>query len=476
MEYHKVRTTGLKGWHHEVFFRETGWPLASQPTQDAIDTLAAKARFDGDEKPVFVRMAEHGGNIYVDLGGEDWQAVKVAPGGWEVVTDPPVKFIRRRGMNPLPYPVEGGDIVELRQFVNVKDDSDWILFVGWIIGAFHPTGPYPILDLDGEQGSGKSTASRMLSEFIDPREASLRSAPREERDLVICAKNSWLIAFDNLSAISGWLSDALCRLSTGGGFGTRQLYTDDEETLFSGKRPILFNGILPLANHADLGDRTIAMTLPTVPDNERRTESELWAAFDEAKPRIFGAILTAVSVALNRRDGVTLERPPRMADFARWVVAASPALGWDGKAFLRAYASNQQSVIERTIENSLVGPAIVKLIEAAGQWEGTATKLLHDLESVSTVREQRRKGWPTTPEGLSNALRRIAPSLRRIGFSIEFVREPGGKRRRIIRLDWVRKQPSQPSQPSRNQPDDTKNADSSGQYRDGSGQLRDSCP
>ena len=60
---------------------------------------------------------------------------------------------------------------------------------------------------------------------------------------MIAATNGWVVALDNLSHLSTWLSDALCRLATGGGFSTRELYTHDEEKLFDAQRPVILNGI-----------------------------------------------------------------------------------------------------------------------------------------------------------------------------------------------------------------------------------------
>src|SRR5207244_10836666 len=90
-----------------------------------------------------------------------------------------------------------------------------------------------------------------------------RSAPREEHDLVLAATNGWVVGLDNLSRIPEWLSDALCRLSTGAGLGRRQLYTLADEALFAVKRPILYTAIAEVgAGRGDLADRQLAVSLP----------------------------------------------------------------------------------------------------------------------------------------------------------------------------------------------------------------------
>ena len=74
---------------------------------------------------------------------------------------------------------------------------------------------------------------------------------------MIAARNSWVLAFDNVSSVPDWLSDAFCRLSTGGGLATRMLYTDDDEILFDAQRPVLLTGIEEVATRGDLLDRSL---------------------------------------------------------------------------------------------------------------------------------------------------------------------------------------------------------------------------
>jgi hypothetical protein len=79
--------------------------------------------------------------------------------------------------------------------------------------------------------------------LIDPNAAPVWALSREGRELMIAAHNGYLLAFDNLSGLPRWLSDALCRLASGGSFAVRQLYMDEEEVLFQAARPVLLNGI-----------------------------------------------------------------------------------------------------------------------------------------------------------------------------------------------------------------------------------------
>jgi hypothetical protein len=210
-----LKVKGFRRWLARLFYEEYDKAPGSQAIQDALGVLEGKAIFDGDAFPVYTRLAEHNGAVYLDLGDITWQAVEITSSRWQVIGTPPVKFRRAAGMLPLPEPVRGGTLAALRPFVNVGSDDDWRLLVSWLLCALRPTGPYPVLVVYGEQGSAKSSLVRVLRALVDPNKAALRTTSREERDLVIAATNGWLIALDNLSHLPDWLSDALCRLAAG---------------------------------------------------------------------------------------------------------------------------------------------------------------------------------------------------------------------------------------------------------------------
>src|SRR5262245_27613663 len=211
--------------------------------------------------------------------------------------------------------------------LNVKTDDEFVLTVAWLLAALRPIGPYPVEALAGEHGSAKSMRTNFLRALVDPNSVPLRAPPRSEHDVYIAARNSHVLAYDNASGLPDWLSDTFCRLATGGGFSTRELYTDQDEVLFASKRPIILNGIDDIATRPDLADRCIVQTLAAISDKKRELESELWAKFEQKRPHILGALLDAVSHGLKALPDVKLDRKPRMADFAQWVTACEGALG-----------------------------------------------------------------------------------------------------------------------------------------------------
>lgn len=382
-EVWSLRSRGFRQWLARLFFQTKAKAASSETMSAALSTLEGFALFGAEdgtaiEHRVNIRVAESSGKIYLDLCDSAWRAIEIDPDGWRPIENPAergVYFRRARGMKALPIPEPGGSLTDLKRFINFASDDDFVLIVAWLIGALHPRGPYPILGLNGEHGSAKSSASRYLRMLVDPNISVARAAPKKEEDILIAASNSWVVSFDNLSYISRQLSDALCRLSTGGGLSKRELYTDGEEYILDAKRPQIFNSIEEVATAGDLVDRLVTSTLNQIEDSGRREESSLDREFDEARPKILGALLDAVSTALRNRDSVKLKRLPRMADFARWVVAAEPACPWKPGEFLSAYMRNRDDANVTVLESSIIYGALVAL----GDFEGTSTGLLEAL-------------------------------------------------------------------------------------------------
>lgn len=418
------------------FFGEHGRAPNTQLLTDALNTIRAIAVYHGPEMAVFVRIAEHEGDVYIDLGNESWDAVRVTPEGYQVVPRPPVGFVRKAGFAPLPYPHAGGTIEELRTFLNLATDGDFMLVAAWTAFSLSPWGPFPVLVLQGEQGSAKSTTVRVLRSLVDPAVEPLRALPKNERDLAIAAGNAWVLAFDNLSGIRDQLSDALCRLATGGGFATRMLYTDDEEMIFSAKRPIILNGIDDIATRGDLQERSLLVSLPSIPEERRVEEAAFWADFEAAKPRIFGALLEGVSAALRDAESVRLERKPRMADFAVRATAMEACFGWEPGFFVEIYEANRQQASETLLANEPVADAIEKLLEWEGEfpWSGTATELQKALGRYADDEIKRSRAWPKGPQALSRRLNRIAPALRAAG--IGYTENELGHRKKKVKTVW----------------------------------------
>ncbi|HEY8127646.1 MAG TPA: hypothetical protein VIF39_02885 [Hyphomicrobium sp.] len=445
-----IRAKGFRRWLLHRFLEATNGAPSSEALHSALNVIEAKAHFDAQERPVHVRVGGLDGRLYLDLCDTAWRAVEIDATGWRVIEKPPVRFRRTAGMKPIPIPMPGGSVKMLRSFLNVQTDADFVLVVAWALACLRDHGPYPVIVLSGEQGSAKSTFLAILRALLDPNTAPLRALPRGDRDLFITASNGHVLAFDNVSTLPDWISDTFCRLSTGGGFAVRQLFTDQDEVLFDATRPVILNGIEDIVSRSDLADRAVLLKLEPIPEGRRRPAQELWEAFEAERPRILGVLLDAAARGLSELPRTRLDKLPRMADFALWATACETAL-WPSGTFWTAYCGNLDEAVEIVIEADPIAAAVRIMMATRKEWIGTATELLGVLVEIVSEREVKAQSWPGSARALAGRVRRAATSLRKVGVDISFGRE-GRERSRLIYMIAQSSSPEneqvQPSAPS----------------------------
>ena len=271
-----IRSRGFNRWLARAFFDETNGAPGSEAMAAALNVIEAKAHYDADERQVHTRVARLDDKLYLDLCDAGWRAVEIDAAGWRIVDTPPVRFRRASGVLPLPVPERGGKIDDLKPFLNVRSDRDFVLIVSWALAAFLDHGPYPVLAFAGEQGTSKSTVSKILRALIDPNTASLRALPRNDRELFISATNAHMLVLRQRVGLQPWLSDTLCRLSSGGGFSVRSLWTNNDEVLFEAARPAILNGIDDIITRPDLADRSLFVTLELISEQSAGRTANYW--------------------------------------------------------------------------------------------------------------------------------------------------------------------------------------------------------
>ncbi len=443
-----LKSTGFKAWLRFQYYSRTGRAPKADAFNQALDTLDAKARFEGPSAPVSLRRAEHGGKIYIDLCNEAWQAIEIDTNGWRIVDEPPVHFIRRRGMLPLPEPVHGTGIDELRPFLNGATERDFVLMVMWLLSALSPSGPYPLLAVTGGPGTAKTTTGRLLRDLFDPNAGKVRRVPKSEEDLFVQAAASACLVFDNLSSIAEWLSDALCTIATGASYTKRQLHTDSDEIILTVTRPVLITSVAEVVTRTDLASRAVIVNLAVIEDGKRMTEREFNAALEKARPRILGALLDAASHGLVTMPKLHLDNLPRMADALKWAHACE-GKWWQPGKIIDAYMGCADDAVDAVLESD---PALVALrafitkqdffMSDDGDqtefryWKGSGEALLGALTSFAPEGALRNKQcpWPADATRLSGRLSLASPALRQRGITIERGRDPGGSRKRWIAI------------------------------------------
>jgi hypothetical protein len=401
-------------------------PISATAMTEAKAVIRSIARNAPDPVTPALRVGGKDGEIWIDLCRKDWTLVRVTAEGWSLFNKglPNVAFIRKQGMLELPIPERGGDIRDLRRFVNVKKDG-FILSVGWSIGAFWPNGPYASVMVCGEAGAAKTTTCLTMLRITDPHFSDLTPLPKNIDDLYVAAYNRRVLGFDNISYITVEQSDALCRLATGGGYTRRQLYTNADLFMMKACCPILLNGIPPdLADKSDIADRSMVLELVFLEDDEWRGDNEFWADFKAMQPKLFGALLDGLVGALAGSSGIDLSGLGRirMIDFAKAAEAGCRRLGFAEGEFLHAFVHNQRRAMRIAFANDVVAQAIDQLLKKYPQgWRGNTTKLFAKLNTTTDTAVLQDKRWPKSAAWFGRNLRRSATVLRRVcGISIQF--------------------------------------------------------
>ena len=437
-----------------TFFREEYYAQHGQFPQEAIlrlvrDILDRRvSRRAGASPPVAIRVAggqaEHAHEpgqpqafrevLALDLGRRSPAApdsvLEIDADGWSVNHSSGFAFVRPRGYRTLPLPEPAGPeaLTELKDLLRV-DDHDWLRILIWLLAAMRPTGPYPMLLLQGETGSGKSQAARMLRALLDPSGVPFQPLSTNPNSQ---ANQTWIQVFDHVTAMPKEVSSALCRLSGSAGYN---IVRGSSPMTVSLARPILMTVPTGASGAAwtprgDLLDRMLTVTLPPLTPETTRPESEIAERFAKARPKILGALAQAVSVAMSRVDQIHLESYPRNAEAAVWAIAASPALNTSPQSLQQALEQKSQFQIPKD-------PLLQKLatfMATQDHWQGTATQLKLELDLSDA------------PNHLSRKLKEVQETLQVEGIEVAF--PPRQENGQLIRITNVHKTKLQRTCPS----------------------------
>lgn len=413
----KISDEDFKLWVMKQYFDRTGKALTDSNLKAILNSLKAEALFVGNMHNLNVRVAIHDNSYWYDLG--DGRAVRIDSKGWEIVDEPPILFKRfahqQIQVEPINAPCDA--IYDVFKFVRIKDNYSRLIFIANLVASLVPDIPHPIDVFYGVKGSSKTTAIKIKKGIIDPSTMSSMGPPRYPNDFIQACSHHWYIGIDNLSKLPEWLSDTLCRLVTGEGSSKRQLYTDDDDIIYSFQRCLSLNGINTVADKPDLLDRALLFELETILPDERKTEYELWAEFEKLKPIILGALFSLLSKAIAEYSKFKLKEKPRMADFAQWGCAAARALGMNEEEFLRAYQRNIIIQNDEALEGSPIAQVILVFMKDKPRWEGTPTALFEIVKRYAESNGIDSKD-PKFPKGVNMIWKRIQvvqPNLREIG-------------------------------------------------------------
>jgi hypothetical protein len=387
-----------------------------------VRTVATRARRSQHERKVFVRRGWHEGVLYIDRAAPDGSVIRVGATGWDVIPldQCPVRFQFDVSMGELPVPLPGGTVGALWRFVRVQRHQDRHVVSGFTIGCYAPHGPFSGLAVYGQYGSSKSLMLELVASLIDPSKVSPGTMSDSEENTLIHAQRAALLPYDNLTDLTDDQANTLCRVVQGAGFRTRLLYSNSGEAILTAELPVICNGITQFIVRPDLADRFTTVTLERIPDDERITRQKIRDAFEQERPELLGALLSAIAGGLARIDFQEPNRLPRLADHAVWVSRCERGLGMADGDYLRALEASARTAARDAVGADFLGLAVLEMQQAraGAAWQDTPEKTLAEIAGRVTEKVRRSKDWPQNAVWLTRRLRPLVPVLARLGIEV----------------------------------------------------------
>ena len=248
------RSIKFERWVCGTYYKETGRTIGSEVLNEVCMNLESRAIFDGETKTLELRVTKDPNDdleYYYDLTNPKGEVVKITPDGWSVEqsNNVPIMFRRFSSQKAQVYPSKSKDYPvdifdQFFNLVNISGDKGKRLVVKcYIIALFIPEISKAALMVHGPQGAAKTAFNELIKSLVDPSPLRTLNPPRDEDRLVQQLFHNYIVYYDNVTYLKGWLSDALCRATTGTADSKRALYTNDDDILYQFIRCVGVNGI-----------------------------------------------------------------------------------------------------------------------------------------------------------------------------------------------------------------------------------------
>jgi hypothetical protein len=431
LEIMPLESSKCKFYLAKLFRGYTGRVPGKDAINNAINSLASKAVFDGQTIPLHLRVAcgspanrSKPDCIYYDMTDAQGRIIEISTGGWRIIrgTDANVPILfKRHNQMPQAEPdinYESDIFDRFLSLTNVKKEHRQLVKV-YIVSLLIPDIAHAILNIHGPKGAAKSFLLRLIKMLIDPSRPILLSLHKDMREFIQQVSHNYLAFYDNVKYISQDLSDEICRCVTGSGSTKRELYTDDEDIVYEYKHCLSLNGINIALTESDALDRGLMIDLEEINDENRKKESDLLAEFEAMRPKVLPYILDIVVKAMQIKRTLHLPALTRMADFSEWGEAISRAIGYDKMSFIRALYENRREQNTVAVEESIVGFILVKFWQdyykhTCSTYEWSPAQLyaaIVEFAGSNDININNRQ-FPKTPAVLVKKLNVIKPNLK----------------------------------------------------------------
>lgn len=409
------------------------------PTGDEIANIRRLARYWASKnlRDIGVRVSRFEDGFIYDPIRQDGKVYFITKSGYELKAPEIPYTVSYTGM--LEAPIEDGTIQDHLSLIRLwhLDQKSEILSMGLDFSRFIPDIPHAIENIDGPHGAGKTSYTETKRSIFDPNGAPTQSLKFDERDLSISAVHQGMLSFDNVNtAMPDYISDIVCRLTTGQGFRTRELYTNMGEVILKLKRPIIINGINRASYKPDFIDRECPIHLGVMPESRRLTDAEIRAKAEMLIPKVRGYLISIIPRAMELYSQVEAElkgKLPRMADFVIWAECGIRAMGFPALSFFEAYTEAKHNETVDVARETLLINAIQALMIKREQWEGTTSDLLEALGPLVTEGQRKSKSFPKDARRLGRIIKELEPTLREIGLEITEDNSDKSERKKVIK-------------------------------------------
>lgn len=419
-------------------FRNTVFRVYTEVNQEVpptnIDTriigqLASYANL-AKEAMISRRIVNDEHSLYYVLN--DNEILSVDSSGCKITThNPDNVFFLKKDLLPQVTPdfsSPSEDLPELLSAIFNVDDEQMPLLIASILSFFRQDINSPILVLKGSRGSCKSSCARIIINIINPSKVDLISFPDREDSLVASLSNSDLVAFDNVEKISESMSSKLCIAVTSGYTTKRKLFTDNTEIAICIRSNVIMTCIDNVVEKSDLAERSNIVHLERV--SVYREEKEINDKVKTLMPAILGSIFNTLAKVFEIQDTIKLSKPPRMADFAFFAIAAMKAMGIDENDFLELYCHNVAEAISVCATDDPLITCIEKILNetATGVIDMSSEQLLERIKKTADKLNLTLHKYSSS--SLSRALSSKEADLKALG--IDFKREKNSIKRTIV--------------------------------------------
>lgn len=305
--------TDIVNWLRDTYNQFTDSVIPYAAETGAIKTMGSKVVRSKKYIKTVKRVFKENGNVWIDLGNDTADCIRLNQEGWEVLPQLPEglgsSFIRDESVRWINTPQtvnfkDSKDVLDfyLRPYINTSED-DWILLISWLVNHVLDN-ESPILMFLAEAGLGKSTACRALQFAAEGgfELEKLSKMPTKPDDLIVALAKQRVGSFDNISKISSDMSDTWCQSTTGLTYSKRKLRTDNETVTLKTRARIIANAISVNELRDDVKERLVNINLTQNIAQQMKTE-ELENFLVKNHATVYGALLSIAVEVLKVIDG-----------------------------------------------------------------------------------------------------------------------------------------------------------------------------